>query len=240
MGSGTIMEVRSVSMWRASITTTALLAAWTTSAAAQGIDQVDLDRTGPMATKLIILAVFLSITLFAMQRLRLPDIFRSALIWLVVMAGLVGVYAYRTPLESAGREMLSVLLPGRAITDGDRVVVRRAYGGQFVVRGNVDGAPIDFLFDTGASLVVLSAADAVRAGYDPATLDYRVPVMTAGGMTEVAPIRIGEIAVGGINMPRVRAAVARPGDLDTSLLGMTFLNRLTAYEVRRDRLVLTP
>jgi len=210
------------------------------AAFAQVDDPISIDNTGPRAVKLgILLAVFLVI-LFGMRHVRVPDMVRSALIWTAILIGLVGLYALRVPLESAGREFVSVLVPGMAISDGERVTVRRAYQGQFIIGADVNGAPVDFLFDTGASLVVLAAEDARAAGFDPETLDYRIPVMTAAGITRVAPVRVREINVGGIREREVRAAVARPGELDTSLLGMTFLDRLSGYEVRRDRLVLNP
>ena len=104
----------------------------------------------------------------------------------------------------------------------------------------VGGTPVTFLFDTGASMVVLTADDARRAGFHADRLDYRVPVMTANGMTQVAPVRLSSLSIGGISVDNVRAAVAKPGDLEASLLGMTFLDRLDGYQVQRDRLVLNP
>jgi aspartyl protease family protein len=204
------------------------------------VESITIDDTAPQATKLVILlAVFLFI-LFTMRRIRFPHMVRMALVWLILLLGLVAIYAYRGPLEAAGRQVASVLIPGITMVEGDRVVVHRAFGGHFELDGTVDGAPVRFLFDTGASTVVLSADDAARAGFDPAGLDYRLPVMTASGMTTVAPVRLGEVAVGNITVRGVRAAVAQRGDLDQSLLGLTFLNRLEGYEVRRDRLVLNP
>lgn len=208
--------------------------------AQQGPELVEIDNTAPQATKLVILLVFLVFVVFGMRRLRVPDIIRSAAIWLAALVVLVGLYTYRGPVEMVGRDVLAALVPGTSFSEGGRVSVNRSWGGQFVLRGEVDGANVEFLFDTGASLVVLSAADAAHAGFDPATLDYRIPVMTASGLTEVAPVRIPSIRIGSIEMQRVRGAVARPGDLDTSLLGMSFLDRLDGYEVRRDRLVLNP
>ncbi|WMS42058.1 TIGR02281 family clan AA aspartic protease [Acuticoccus sp. MNP-M23] len=209
-------------------------------AAAQAVEPVSLDTSGPHAAKLIILLVVLGAILFGMRQVRLPEVVRAAAIWLGALAVLLGVYAYRVPLETAGREIASVLVPGMAVNDGNKVMVRRGFQGHFVIGGAVDGAPVNFIFDTGASLVVLAAEDASRAGFHPEGLDYRVPVMTAAGMTEVAPVILDEISVGSIRLSRVRAAIAKPGDLGTSLLGMTFLNRLSGYEVRRDRLVLNP
>lgn len=210
------------------------------AALAQGLEQITIDNTGPRALGLLLILGFLVFVVVSARSVRLPDVVRAAGFWLALLVVLVAIYAYRGPLETAGREVVSVLLPGVALSDGESVVVRRAYRGHFVLDGTVNEANVEFVFDTGASVVVLSSADAVRAGYDPENLDYRVPVMTAAGMTRVAPVRLDEVSVGDIRMRRVRAAIAQPGDLETSLLGMTFLNRLEGYEVRRDRLVLNP
>ncbi|WP_420392824.1 retropepsin-like aspartic protease family protein [Acuticoccus sp.] len=210
-------------------------------AAAQDLEVIDRDLTGPAAVKLgILLAVFVVVG-FGAWRLNVGQALKNLLTWGALFAALLVIYAYRADLTSVGREVASVLVPGMVVpTTGDAVTVRRAFHGQFVLNGAVDNAPVSFLFDTGASLVVLAAADAERAGFDPSQLDYRVPVMTAGGMTTVAPVRLPTVSVGGITMADVRAAIARPGDLEASLLGMSFLNRLDGYEVRRDRLVLIP
>ncbi|WP_108659470.1 retropepsin-like aspartic protease family protein [Acuticoccus kandeliae] len=218
----------------------AVLFAGTLAAAAQSVPPIEIDNTAPQAVKLVILLIVFVVVLIGMRRVRVPEMIRSAGIWLLALLALVAAYSYRGPIEMMGREMMAVLVPGTAVMSGDQVIVRRSFGGHFVIDGAVDGAPVSFLFDTGASSVVLTAADAERAGFDPASLDYRLPVMTAAGMTEVAPVRLDEIQVGDIRVGNVRAAVAKPGDLDHSLLGMTFLNRLDGYEVRRDRLVLNP
>lgn len=209
-------------------------------ALAQPAEPVEIDFTGPAAVKLAVVVAVLVIVLVSFGRVRLPQVVRAVVLWGGLLLLLVAAYTYRAPLQSAGREIVSVLMPGVAVTSGGEVVVRRAFPGHFEIEAQVDGAPVRFLFDTGASVVVLTAEDAARAGFNPAALDYKVPVMTAGGMTRVAPVRIGEIVIADIRVRDVRGAVAKRGDLDQSLLGMTFLNRLDGFEVRRDRLVLKP
>jgi aspartyl protease family protein len=219
------------------IATLALLAG---TALAQDVPVVEIDNSAPQATKLILLLAVLLAVGFGMWRIRVSEALRTAAVWAAIFVAVLAVYTFRHPLETAGREMVSVLIPGLPVTSGEQVMVRRGFGGHFVLSGTVDGSDVDFLFDTGASMVVLTAADAARAGFDAASLEFRVPVMTAAGMTEVAPVTLGTITVGGITVDDVRAAVARPGDLDQSLLGLTFLDRLSGYEVSRDRLVLNP
>jgi aspartyl protease family protein len=119
------------------------------------------------------------------------------------------------------------------------VIVNRRLSGEFAIAGRVNGARVTFLFDTGASAVVLTADDARRAGVDASRLAFDVPVATANGAAMAAEVRLDQIAVGPIVMRNVSALVARHGALDESLLGMSFLERLKSYTVERDRLVLT-
>lgn len=212
----------------------------TVPALAQEPDIVSIDNTGPMAVKLIVVIGVLAVLLFASRQLRIGQFLRTAVIWIALFAGLMMGYAYRDRLEVVGRDVVSVLIPGTPVTRGESVTVHRAFRGQFVLEGAVGGTPVTFLFDTGASMVVLTADDARRAGFHADRLDYRVPVMTANGMTQVAPVRLSSLSIGGISVDNVRAAVAKPGDLEASLLGMTFLDRLDGYQVQRDRLVLNP
>jgi aspartyl protease family protein len=69
-------------------------------------------------------------------------------------------------------------------------------------------------------------------------LSYSVPVETANGRTRAAPVTLDKVAIGSIVERNIPALIAQPGQLRTSLLGMSFLNRLASSEVRGDRLVL--
>ncbi len=87
--------------------------------------------------------------------------------------------------------------------------------------------------------MALTPSDARRLGFDPDRLTYSIPVQTAGGPSAAAPIRLDRISLGPIAMTDVRAHVSR--DLSgNSLLGMTFLSRLSRYEVAGDTLTLWP
>ncbi len=134
---------------------------------------------------------------------------------------------------------MSELRPGSTVSvSAGEVSVRRSFNGSFVLRAEANGVPMDFIFDTGANIVVLDADAAERLGYGPDALSYTVSVSTANGRTMAAPITLETLTVGDIVERRVRALVARPGALPENLLGMTFLDRLSSYEVRRDELVL--
>ena len=163
---------------------------------------------------------------------------RHLAVWFGVLVLLAGLYAYRSELQAIGHRVLGAIVPGMALSAGDEVVVYRTSGGRFLVDGKVDGTPVRFLFDTGATGVALTAADARRAGIATAAADYTLPSHTANGIALVAPVRLQTVEVGGIVVKDVMASVSKEGALGSNLLGHSFLERLASYEVRGDRLIL--
>ncbi|MBL8669756.1 MAG: TIGR02281 family clan AA aspartic protease [Alphaproteobacteria bacterium] len=109
--------------------------------------------------------------------------------------------------------------------------------GQFVVLATVDGKPIRFLVDTGATVVTLSPEDARRLGMDLKALSFTQSFQTANGVGKGAPVTLGEVTVGGIAVKNVTASVNESA-MQVSLLGASFLKRLTSYEVRQGELIL--
>jgi aspartyl protease family protein len=110
--------------------------------------------------------------------------------------------------------------------------------GHFFVEPTLGSQRIRMLVDTGASLVALSHEDAERVSLSVTPRDFTQKIATANGVVEAAPIRIPEIQVGDITVRNVEAVVLPPGRLNVSLLGMTFLRRLSAIEVVDGRLAL--
>jgi aspartyl protease family protein len=164
---------------------------------------------------------------------------QAALAWGLIFLGLITAYAYRFELAHAANRVVAEVAPGHAIVArGGEVVVTRAASGSFLVAGTVNGRDARFVFDTGATQVVLTAATARAIGLDPARLSYSVPVSTANGRTLAARVRLDRLTIGSISEARVEALVAQPGALFENLLGMSFLDRLHSYEVRDDRLIL--
>ena len=130
------------------------------------------------------------------------------------------------------------LMPGRAVSHGHTVELARAGTGDFRIGTEVNGTRIAMVLDTGASSVVLTHDAAREAGLPTEFIKYAVNVDTANGHTLAAPVTLDRLAIGGIVERQVPALIAQPGQLKTSLLGMSFLSRLERWEVRGDRLVM--
>jgi aspartyl protease family protein len=170
---------------------------------------------------------------------RMRDGVRALVAWCMVIVGLVGLYAYRFEINGVTSRIMAELRPGtvETISAGEVSVPRRG-DGSYVFGARANGRELRFIFDTGASLVVLTHESAARIGIDPKSLAFTVPVATANGRTLAAPLMLDTLSVGGIEARRVRTLVAQPGALHENLLGMSFLDRLASFEVRDGRLYL--
>lgn len=165
---------------------------------------------------------------------------RNAMILGTMFLGLVTSYVYQEDVGDLVTRIIAEVDPSTPSVgeDGESVTVRRDVRGHFSARGEVNGAPIRFLIDTGATRVTLSAGDAEKIGIDLDDLLYTARVMTANGTTMVAPVRLDRIEIGAIRLDDVQAFVAPEGAMRGSLLGMSFLGRLPGYTVRGDRMTL--
>jgi aspartyl protease family protein len=101
----------------------------------------------------------------------------------------------------------------------------------------VNGTPVDFVVDTGATDMVLSREDAARIGLDPGDLAYTGIASTANGQVRTARVRLDEVSLGGITDRGVTASV-NAGEMSGSLLGMSYLHRFERIEIANGRLIL--
>ena len=189
-----------------------------------------------------VLVVMVFGALYALFYKRIGELLRAAVFWCAVAALVFAGYSFRAPLQTAGERVLAGFAPSLAmiaqIVPGTSVEIVRPRDGDFTIRAGINGARIPMLVDTGASSVVLSAQAAKAAGLPVELLKYDVPIETANGRSKAASVVVDRIAIGGIVERNVPALVSSPGDLKTSLLGMSFLKRLESFEVRGERLVL--
>lgn len=193
---------------------------------------------------LVALAVFVGGGMLGSYRGRAGTMLRDAVTWLALGLGLVTVYAYKDELLPIAARVVGELVPGSAMTveessgGATEVRIRKRLDGHFTANVKVNGGAVSMIVDTGASTIVLRPADARKAGIDPDTLTYRVPVLTANGRAMAARVRLDSVAIGPLDRKNVDALVAQPGALTQSLLGMSFLSRLRSYEFTRDYLTL--
>jgi aspartyl protease family protein len=125
----------------------------------------------------------------------------------------------------------------RSSAYGRSMTIEPGRNGHFSVEAEVDGRSIDFIVDTGASVIALREQDAARLGIHPAQRDYTVKVATANGVIRGAPTELRVVEIGTLSVRNVTALVLPDDALGQNLLGMSFLSRVR-WEHRDGQLVL--
>lgn len=181
---------------------------------------------------LVILLVAVVGWFLAQNRQSLNKTLQSVVIWVFIFLGVIAGYGL-------WEDVRGELVPSSAvISDGQSLSVPRSYDGHYYLTLDVSGTPVKFLVDTGATQMVLTMRDAERVGIEPETLVFHGRAQTANGEVRTAAVRLDTVSVGGFSDQNVRAWV-NEGDLDSSLLGMGYLQRWSSVEIRQNELVLT-
>ena len=179
----------------------------------------------------ILLAALLGGVLL-MRRGQMGKTLRQFGLWTLIFGGIVMAYGM---WEDISRNSAGSFA---RVNERGNVVLEKHRDGHFHATVVINGAPIDTLVDTGATLTVLTPQDATRAGFDIDRLQFSGQASTANGIVATAPIRLDRVALGPFEERNVRAAV-NGGNLDKSLLGMEFLSRFGRLEITRDQLLIT-
>lgn len=197
------------------------------------------DGNQALALVYLILCLVLVASGLAVRRLPLGQTLKMALAWILIFAAGFAAFALRDDFRALGGRILAEVR-GEAgqETKGGELRIRRSDDGHFWVNGEVNGRPVRFLVDSGATITTLSRETAERAGVESRG-GFGVMVETANGTTMVDRGRAETLKVGPIE--RRDVAVHISSNLgDTNLIGMNFLSTLSAWSVEGTTLVLRP
>ena len=200
--------------------------------------QVNSDwEQGRLIWLIALLALISGSVVFA-RRVNVRETVRNIAIWVAIAAVLLVGLSFRDEIEDVATRVRSELMPGYAIESGEHeIVLTESDGGSFFIFGEANGVRVRFLIDTGASDTVLSPADAQAIGIDLRSLDFSKVYSTANGMGRGASYTLDELSVGPISISPMPVSV-NGAEMNSSLLGMTFLRRLRSFEIQGRRLIL--
>lgn len=191
--------------------------------------------TGDDTARLLYLSLLgaaLAMWFFTHNRQSLGKVTQQAIVWGLIILGVVAAVGLWGDIRNTVR-------PGMAtITAENQIILSRAMDGHYYLDAQVNGEPINFVVDTGATGIVLSERDAKAAGIDIGALAYVERAMTANGEVRTAPVTLETLRVGPLEDRRVRATV-NEGAMDRSLLGMDYLQRFSSVEITGGKMVLS-
>lgn len=172
--------------------------------------------------------------------------FQSAAVMVMATASSLSVAFWLTHVDAGNREARAevviaapAVLPAKTASKPGPAQVMRAADGHYWAEARIDGRAVRVLVDTGASVVALTREDALRLGLKLSPADFDKTVQTAAGPARAAAVTLSSVAVASAEVRDVQALVVEEG-LGQSLLGMSYLGRLSAFEATPAALTLRP
>ncbi|RKT34379.1 aspartyl protease family protein [Roseovarius halotolerans] len=169
---------------------------------------------------------------FAQNRASMGKLTQQALVWGLIFVGVIAAVGLWGDIRQTVRPSQTVL------AQDQRIELPRSPDGHYYLTAEVNGTPVRFVVDTGASQIVLTLADARAAGIDTDGLAYVGRANTANGTVRTAPVRLDRLSIGPIEDHDLRAVV-NEGSMSESLLGMDYLQRYSSVEIGGGKLVLS-
>ena len=181
---------------------------------------------------LILLGVMVCAWFFAQNRLSTNKLLQQAAVWGLIFLGAIAAFGLWEDISQTVRPQQAVF------ADQGKLVVPRGPDGHYYIAAEVNGAPVQFVLDTGASTLVLTREDAAAAGLSIDDLNFTNRAMTANGEVRTAPVRLDSVTIGPATDENI-SAVVNGGEMSQSLLGMTYLQRWGKIEIAGGELTLT-
>ncbi len=125
------------------------------------------------------------------------------------------------------------------LTQSGELKVKKSPDGHYWLEAIVNGHPLKFVVDTGASTITLNKPDAAMLGLVPASDAFTGYSNTANGVVRFAPIRLSSLSLAQMSWSDIPATVI-DAPMSTNLLGMSFLNNLKSFSFESDTLILRP
>jgi len=187
----------------------------------------------------ILLLVFLVGSIAFRREIALSKALKYLALWTIIAFIAVGLYAYRYEFADFKNRIIGSINPTAArLNDNGQLVINLASDGQFYVNIKINGVPVRFMIDTGASDVVINSDEAKKIGINIKKLQFDKRYETANGITYGAYVNLEEVEISGVKFNNIPASI-NGSNMGISLLGMSFLRQLKKYEFYQDKLILT-
>ena len=183
------------------------------------------------AIYLSLLGGALLLTYVLASRTNIGQMLQQMGIWVLIFMGAIAVIGIWP-------EIKSTVTPRQSVVDGTTIVLPRSRDGHYYLTLDINNVPVQFVVDTGATQVVMTQKDAKRIGLNPLTLSYLGIANTANGTVRTAAVLLETVSLGTMKDTRVRAVV-NDGQMNGSLLGMTYLNRFDSITIKNGELILS-
>lgn len=181
---------------------------------------------------LVLLGAVIASWFFVQNRQSMGKTLQQAALWGLIFIGFVAAYGLWENIKSDHATQVSYQDENTEV-----ITLVRQSDGHFYATLSISGTEIDFLVDTGATDVVLSQRDAEKLGINVNELQFLGTANTANGPVKTALVQLRDIEFEGLVTDALPAYVNQ-GELNTSLLGMAYLNQMASIEIIGNKMLL--
>ena len=182
----------------------------------------------------LLMAIMLVAGSLIVRRERFAKMATMALMWFSIFAAGFVLFTFRDDLGYVAQR-LKAEATGAPVVEGHEVRIPMAIDGHFWVEATLNGQPVKFLVDSGATMTTVGEETAAAAGVT-VNSDRRPMVRTGNGMVRVSTGRAQSLSVGPIERSDVGLHIAQHEDLN--VLGMNYLSSLRRWGVEGRWLIL--
>ena len=182
----------------------------------------------------LLMAMMLVLGSLISRRERFAKLATMALAWVAIFGAGFVLFTFRDDLGYVAQR-LKAEATGNPVVEGREIRIPMAIDGHFWVQGSVNGVPVRFLVDSGATMTTIGRDTAAAADVSVSSSRNQT-VRTGNGMLRVASGRASSLAIGPIKRTDVGLHVADHEDLN--VLGMNYLSSLSRWGVEGRWLIL--
>ena len=185
-----------------------------------------------------VVCILLLVSSLAARRLPLSYIAKAALAWIAIFAALFAIFSFRFEFISIWERVTADIsgTAGQSIS-GEAIELRRQDDGHYWIMVDINGKPVRFMVDSGATMTAINATTAKEAGVEAD--GYPIILNTANGRVVAKRGNVQSLVVGPHKIENHPVVVSESFG-DVNLLGMNFLNDMQSWRVEANEMILIP
>ncbi|MDG2340612.1 MAG: TIGR02281 family clan AA aspartic protease [Paracoccaceae bacterium] len=168
---------------------------------------------------------------FMQNRKKAGKMTQMAVVWGLIFLGVIAA-------KGLWDDIRRTTMPMQSVNVGGQIELPRSGDGHFYAVIDLNGQPIEFVVDTGATQIVLSASDARKVGLDPDNLPFLGRAETANGVISIAYDTIDRMSFGPYVDENIGVSISK-AEMGTSLLGMSYLGSFDVLQIIDNRMILS-
>jgi aspartyl protease family protein len=185
-----------------------------------------------------VVCILLLVSSLAARRLPLSYIAKAALAWIAIFAALFAIFSFRFEFISIWERVKADIsgTAGQSIS-GEAIELRRQDDGHYWIMVDINGKPVRFMVDSGATMTAINATTAKEAGVE--ANGYPIILSTANGRVAAKRATVLSLVVGPHKIENHPVVVSESFG-DANLLGMNFLNNMQSWRVEANKMIMIP